>query len=114
MVELPKVKASEPLVVVRLMYEFEPSFKAKAEAVLSAMVYKDVPAEVMFNAPAEVKANVPEVAVARVKLAEVVVKLEAAPDARVKAPAEELPIPTAPVDVPVLILVLKLEEALMD
>ena len=70
-------------------------------------------APVRLSAPAEVTASVPLVAVERVRLAEVVVKEEAAPEAKVRAPAEELPIPTVPVEVPVLIVVLLLEEALM-
>jgi len=69
-------------------------------------------APVRFKAPAEVTARVPEVAVDSVRLALVVVKEEAAPEAKARAPAKELPILTAPVEVPVLMLVAKLDEAL--
>ncbi len=67
-------------------------------------------APVRFSAPAEVTASVPEVAVWRVRPAEVTVNDEAAPEAMATAPADELPMETAPFELPVLMFVPKFEE----
>ena len=67
---------------------------------------RELAAPVRFRAPAEVMVKVPEVAVDKVRLLFVTVKEEIAPEAKVRAPADELPIDIEPVEEPVLIKVL--------
>jgi len=108
------------------------SKESKLDPTLSALTEEGsvhveaTPAE-RFSAPAEVRASVPDVAVCKVKLVPVVVNEEApdavremapsavaemAPDEVAEmAPAAAFPIVTAPVDVPVFMLVAKLDEA---
>ena len=74
-----------------------PVVKVPAPAMEVLPVRVIVPAEVIFIFP--------DVVVWSVKLLEVTLNDDAAPDAMEIAPAVELPIPTAPVDVPVLMLV---------
>ena len=102
---LPTAKAEVGLVLPI------PTFPAVSTKMLGAVVGAVPPIPTL---PADWRKRLPEVVVPRVRLADVVVKEEAEPDARVKAPAEELPIDTAPVDVPVFMLVAKLLEALSD
>lgn len=77
-------------------------------------VHTDAPTPVSVSKPADVTAKVPEVAVLIVRFAPVTVNVEAEPEAIVKEPAELLPMPTVPFDVPVLIAVLKSLEALIE
>lgn len=86
------------LVVVDCNVRVEPPVTVKAPELLRAV---DEP-----------RLTVPEPA-CRVRLPEAVVKLEAVLELSVMAPALLLPMLTAPVEVPVLMLVAKLEEALM-